>query len=37
MSVEETAEVLGFHPNTVINDWSMAKMWLKREITRVAA
>jgi RNA polymerase sigma-70 factor, ECF subfamily len=34
MSVEETAEVLGVHPNTVINDWSMAKMWLKREITR---
>jgi RNA polymerase sigma factor (TIGR02999 family) len=37
MSVEETAEVLGVHPNTVINDWSMAKMWLKREITRGAA
>ena len=37
MSVEETAEVLGVHPNTVINDWSMAKMWLKREITHGVA
>jgi RNA polymerase sigma factor (TIGR02999 family) len=34
MSVEETAEALGVHPNTVINDWSMAKIWLRREITR---
>jgi RNA polymerase sigma-70 factor (ECF subfamily) len=37
MSVEETAGVLGVHPNTVINDWSMAKIWLKRELTRGAA
>lgn len=37
MSVEETAEVLGVHPNTVINDWSLAKMWLKREISRETA
>lgn len=37
MSVEETAEVLGVHPNTVINDWSIAKVWLKRELTRGAA
>ena len=33
MSVEETAEVLGVHPNTVIRDWSLAKVWLKREIS----
>ncbi len=32
MSVEETAEALGVHPNTVIRDWSLAKVWLKREI-----
>ena len=25
LSVEEAAEVLGVHPNTVINDWSFAK------------
>jgi DNA-directed RNA polymerase specialized sigma24 family protein len=37
LSVEETAEVLGVHPNTVISDWSMAKVWLKRELTRGAA
>ena len=33
MSVEETAEVLGVHPNTVIRDWSLAKVWLKRELS----
>ena len=32
LSVEETAEVLGVHPNTVIRDWSLARIWLKREI-----
>ncbi|HSU61051.1 MAG TPA: sigma-70 family RNA polymerase sigma factor [Bryobacteraceae bacterium] len=37
MSVEETAEVLNVHPNTVIHDWSLAKTWLKRELTRGAA
>jgi len=37
MSVEETAEALGVHPNTVIRDWSLAKAWLKRELTRSAA
>jgi hypothetical protein len=36
MSVEETAAALGVHPNTVINDWRMAKIWLKRELTREA-
>ncbi len=37
MSVEETAEVLGVHANTVTNDWSLAKIWLKRELSREAA
>ena len=33
MSVEETAEALGVHPITVKNDWRMAKLWLKRELS----
>jgi RNA polymerase sigma-70 factor (ECF subfamily) len=33
LNVEETAELLGVHPNTVIRDWSLAKVWLKRELT----
>jgi len=32
MSVEETAEVLGVAPNTVIRDWSFARAWLRREL-----
>jgi len=32
LSVEETAEALGVHPNTVIHDWSLAKAWLRREL-----
>ena len=34
MSVEETAEALKVHPNTVIRDWSLAKLWLKRELSK---
>ena len=37
MSVEEIAEALSVHPNTVINDWGLAKIWLKRELSRPAA
>lgn len=37
MSVEEAAEVLNVHPNTVIHDWKLARIWLKRELTREAA
>jgi RNA polymerase sigma factor (TIGR02999 family) len=37
MSVEEAAEVLNVHPNTVINDWKLARIWLKRELTREQA
>src|SRR5215471_18389668 len=31
LSVEETAEVLGVSPNTVIRDWDFARAWLRRE------
>jgi RNA polymerase sigma factor (sigma-70 family) len=31
LSVEETAEVLGVSPITVMRDWSTAKVWLYRE------
>jgi RNA polymerase sigma-70 factor (ECF subfamily) len=34
LSVEETAEVLKVHPNTVLRDWRLAKMWLKREMSQ---
>ncbi len=34
MSVEETAEVLGVAPNTVIRDWSFARAWLRRELRK---
>jgi len=34
LTVEETAEVLGISPATVKRDWSMAKAWLQREISR---
>ncbi len=33
LSVEETAELLGVSPNTVMRDWNMARAWLYREIT----
>ncbi len=32
MNVEETANVLQVSANTVIRDWSLAKVWLKREL-----
>ena len=37
LSVNETAEVLGISPATVKRDWSMAKAWLHREISREVA
>jgi RNA polymerase sigma factor (TIGR02999 family) len=37
LSVEETAEALGVHPNTVIRDWSLSKVWLKRELSQKGA
>jgi RNA polymerase sigma-70 factor, ECF subfamily len=32
LSVEETAEALAVHPNTVVRDWGLAKAWLAREM-----
>jgi RNA polymerase sigma-70 factor, ECF subfamily len=32
LSVEETAEVLKLSPATVRRDWSIAKLWLYREL-----
>ena len=37
LSVEEAAEALGVHPNTVIRDWGLAKVWLKRELSPKSA
>lgn len=34
LTVEDTAEVLGVSPGTVMRDWTMAKAWLRREISR---
>lgn len=34
LSVEETAETLKVSPRTVLNDWSLAKAWLLREISK---
>jgi RNA polymerase sigma factor (TIGR02999 family) len=33
LSVEEAAEALEVHPNTVIRDWTLAKAWLRRELS----
>jgi RNA polymerase sigma factor (TIGR02999 family) len=32
LSVEETAEVLGVSPQTVMRDWRLARAWLAREL-----
>lgn len=34
LSVEETAEVLNVSPFTVARDWTLAKAWLQRELSR---
>jgi RNA polymerase sigma factor (TIGR02999 family) len=34
LSVEETAEVAGISTATVKREWSLAKAWLRREVTR---
>ena len=34
LSIDETAEVLGVSPGTVMRDWTLAKAWLRREILR---
>ena len=33
LNVEETAEVMGIHANTVIRDWSAARSWLYKAVT----
>lgn len=33
LTIEETAEVLGISPATVKRDWTVAKAWLRREMT----
>ena len=32
LSVEETAGVLGLSPQSVLRDWKLARVWLKREM-----
>ena len=34
LSIEEAAEVLSVSPGTVMRDWTLAKAWLRREISR---
>jgi RNA polymerase sigma factor (TIGR02999 family) len=33
LTVEETAEALLVHRTTVVRDWTLAKLWLKRELS----
>lgn len=37
LSIEETAEASNISPATVKRDWSMAKAWLHREISKAAS
>lgn len=34
MSIDETSELLGVSPGTVMKDWTLAKAWLQREMDR---
>ena len=34
LSVEETAQVLGISPQSVLRDWKMARAWLMSELAR---
>lgn len=34
LSNEETAEILGLKPRAVADEWTMARAWLKRELSR---
>ena len=36
MTAEETAEVLGVSPDTVLRDWKLARTWLAREMKKQA-
>ena len=33
LSIDETADVLGVSPGTVMRDWTLAKAWLRREVS----
>ena len=33
LSIEETAKILAVSPGTVMRDWTLAKAWLRREMT----
>lgn len=37
LTIDETAEALGASPSTVKRDWSVARAWLYRELTRKRA
>jgi len=37
MTIDETAKALGVSTPTVERDWQMAKIWLRREITRTGS
>jgi RNA polymerase sigma factor (TIGR02999 family) len=37
MSIDETSELLGVSPGTVMKDWTLAKAWLQREMQRSRA
>jgi RNA polymerase sigma factor (TIGR02999 family) len=34
MSIDETSDLLGVSPGTVMKDWTLAKAWLQREMDR---
>ncbi len=34
LTIEEIAEVIGVSPATVKRDWSLARAWLRRELSR---
>jgi RNA polymerase sigma-70 factor (ECF subfamily) len=34
LSIEDTSQVLGLSPATVKREWSIARMWLQRELRR---
>ena len=36
LSIEETAEILGVSPGTVMRDWTLAKAWLRKEMSAEA-
>jgi RNA polymerase sigma factor (TIGR02999 family) len=34
LTIEEAAEVIGVSPGTVMKDWTLAKAWFKRELSK---